>query len=333
MEVGPAVKAFRSVAPGRVCLFGEHQDYLGWPVVAGAIDLACQIRFTPTGNAPLRIHLPDIDGKAEWPNFPSSRPYPYLSAALGKEHLEGWSALVQSALPQRAGASSSTALVTSWTAGIHRARTSGTLAPEALADAAHFAEVRAHGEPGGRMDHLAIAHGGLHRFHFDGQQPEPISIPDAACLLIDTLQPKPTLHVLSQAATQRKKWVADPASAQSHSDRKLLEATHRNREVCWEGTEALIQGDLWAVGKAMTAHHAFLRDHLQVSTSGIESVLTAALKAGAYGGKLNGSGGGGTVVVLAPHSAVLAIESAVRAVHCVPYCVQLGAPGAHIVEE
>jgi galactokinase len=26
-------------APGRICLFGEHQDFLGLPVIAAVIDL------------------------------------------------------------------------------------------------------------------------------------------------------------------------------------------------------------------------------------------------------------------------------------------------------
>ena len=34
---------FVSFAPGRVCLFGEHQDYLGLPVIAAAIPLGCRM--------------------------------------------------------------------------------------------------------------------------------------------------------------------------------------------------------------------------------------------------------------------------------------------------
>ncbi|MEA1880927.1 MAG: galactokinase family protein, partial [Candidatus Marinimicrobia bacterium] len=29
--------------PGRICLFGEHQDYLGLPVIAMAISLRAKI--------------------------------------------------------------------------------------------------------------------------------------------------------------------------------------------------------------------------------------------------------------------------------------------------
>ena len=31
------------VTPGRICLFGEHQDYLGLPVIAMAISLRISI--------------------------------------------------------------------------------------------------------------------------------------------------------------------------------------------------------------------------------------------------------------------------------------------------
>jgi galactokinase len=30
-------------APGRICLFGEHQDYLGLPVITAAIDLRLEL--------------------------------------------------------------------------------------------------------------------------------------------------------------------------------------------------------------------------------------------------------------------------------------------------
>jgi galactokinase len=181
------------------------------------------------------------------------------------------------------------------------------------------------------MDHLAIAHGGLHAFHFDGTPPESLPLPDAACLLIDTQEPKQTLAVLARSKAARVRLVADPASATSTAERALLDATYASRDVSAEGTEALRRGDLPAVGAALNAHHAFLRDHLQVSTPRLEAVLAAALSHGAYGGKLNGSGGGGTAVVLAPPSRVPAISEAIRAAGGVPHLVQLGASGAHIL--
>ena len=58
------------------------------------------------------------------------------------------------------------------------------------------------------------------------------------------------------------------------------------------------------IGSLFTEHHAILCDALKVSTPKIESMLDAALDAGALGGKINGSGGGGCMFAYAPNNAV-----------------------------
>ena len=330
--MGVAVTGFVAEAPGRVCLFGEHQDYLGWPVVAGAIDLTCQIQFHRTPSNRLELDLPDIAAHAHWPGPPVGRPFDYLSAAWRAEPVTGWRATVRGTLPRAAGASSSTALVTAFVAGLAHAAGRAVAAAD-LACAAHHAEVTSQGEPGGQMDHLAIAHGGLHAFYFDGRPPERLPIPDAACLLIDTHEPKATLAILERAKARRIALVANPGAATSPADRALLAATEASRDHSAEGTAALRAGDLPSAGAALTAHHAFLRDTLGVSTPRLEAALEAALTHGAYGGKLNGSGGGGTAVVLAPHDRASQVMEAVRATGSTPYLVQLGAPGARIHPE
>ncbi len=40
-----ANRKFTVSAPGRVCLFGEHQDYLGMPSIVMAINLRCRIEI------------------------------------------------------------------------------------------------------------------------------------------------------------------------------------------------------------------------------------------------------------------------------------------------
>ena len=54
------------------------------------------------------------------------------------------------------------------------------------------------------------------------------------------------------------------------------------------------------LGKLMTLHHQILSEKLQVSAPKIDLMLASATSAGAYGGKIVGSGGGGCAVVLAP---------------------------------
>jgi galactokinase len=50
----------------------------------------------------------------------------------------------------------------------------------------------------------------------------------------------------------------------------------------------------------LNAQHAVLRDHLGISTDKIEAMIAAALDAGAFGAKINGSGGGGCMFAYAP---------------------------------
>ena len=53
-------------APGRVCLFGEHQDYLGLSVIAMAINLRMRISGKPRTNGLYRVDMPDIHSSDEF---------------------------------------------------------------------------------------------------------------------------------------------------------------------------------------------------------------------------------------------------------------------------
>ncbi len=54
------------------------------------------------------------------------------------------------------------------------------------------------------------------------------------------------------------------------------------------------------LGQLLNAHMANLRDGLGISTPIIDKILEIALAHGAYGGKFNGSGGGGCLYCYAP---------------------------------
>ncbi len=50
-----------SSAPGRICLFGEHQDYLGLDIIAGAINLRFRIQCIPGTDRLYYLKMPDIN--------------------------------------------------------------------------------------------------------------------------------------------------------------------------------------------------------------------------------------------------------------------------------
>ena len=48
-------------APARICFFGDHQDYLGLPVIAGTINRYIQINAIPNSDSQFFIQLLDLD--------------------------------------------------------------------------------------------------------------------------------------------------------------------------------------------------------------------------------------------------------------------------------
>ena len=57
----PIPAFIKASAPGRICLFGEHQDYLGLSVITAAIDLRIQVTGQAVPARRFTIHCPDID--------------------------------------------------------------------------------------------------------------------------------------------------------------------------------------------------------------------------------------------------------------------------------
>jgi len=164
---------YTATAPGRICLFGEHQDYLGLPVIAAAISLRLCIEVNvenPILNR-YRVILPDMAGEdlinTAMPIFYENR-RDYLRSAINVLREAGYSlpramtAVISSQIPIGAGSSSSSALTVAWTCALlHGSGRAEAFDPMSVARLAHRAEVLEFNESGGMMDQIIIAHGGI----------------------------------------------------------------------------------------------------------------------------------------------------------------------------
>lgn len=81
-------------------------------------------------------------------------------------------------------------------------------------------------------------------------------------------------------------------------------------ELVKKAKEAIENKEWETLGKCMNRNQDFLRE-LGVSTQSLESLISAALKAGAYGAKLSGAGGGDCMIALCPHEKIEAVKSAI----------------------
>jgi galactokinase len=328
-------------APGRICLFGEHQDFLGLPVIAAAIDLRIYIEGSRRGDSILRFDMPDIRAKDRIDlsrPVKYTRPRDYLRSCINVLRRKGWDSRIgydlriHSTIPIRAGVSSSSALVVAWIRFLLEISRGGeAYSPEDLARVAHQAEVVEFGEPGGMMDHFAASLGGM--IYVDCRPPfraERLPINLDGFVLGDSLEKKETLGVLSgskddvlEGLRALSRWHPGfdlhltPATEVSELiDRlpsqiaKKIRANLVNRDLMVEAVDMLRSGvDHRRLGDLLTRHHEQLRDGIGVSTPKIDRMLHAALSGGALGGKINGSGGGGCMFVYAPGNEDAAAES------------------------
>jgi len=83
---------------------------------------------------------------------------------------------------------------------------------------------------------------------------------------------------------------------------ELLDGTIKNRDITKKARGLLMNTPLphEMIGQLLTKHHGVLNNILKISTPKIDRMIDASLKAGAYGAKINGSGGGGCMFAYAP---------------------------------
>jgi galactokinase len=339
-----SLNSLKVSSPGRICLFGEHQDYLSLPVVSAAISLRVAVKGTRRKDSYISMRLPDI-GLTKRFRLNKTLRYTtkrdYFRSGVNVLHHQGYTfsngfnCEVRSEIPLKAGASSSSAMVAAWIqflALISDQRV--TLTQNECAYLAHQAEVVEFHEPGGMMDHYSSSYGGvLHLKFFPSLSVSSLKLPLKRFVLGDSQQPKNTRKVLSMVKNQITHIVRhirakhpdfslhtidindlpryNPLLTAAH--KALLHGTVRNRDITGKAIELLRKRPFneKRFSALLNEHQTILRDVLKISTPKIDAMLTAAVDAGAICGKINGSGGGGSMFVYAPehpHRIAEAIE-------------------------
>ena len=329
----PASAVLGVSAPGRLCLFGEHQDFLGLSVIACAVDVDIKISGTPRSGTRFVIDMPDIGTRDE---FDTAREVPYrerrdyIRSATnvvnrnGLRFTRGYDCEIRGTIPINAGTSSSSALTVAWISFLYATQT-GKLPEdrEVIARLAHLAEVVEFAEPGGMMDHYTSALGGL--LYIDCSVPitvDPLPAQLDGFVLGDSGEPKDTTGALGasrgsvEAGVQvlRKRIptfdirtaslgeVEPHLGEMSEDSAKRIVANLHNRDLCQEARRLLSRAEVdpSELGRLLLEHHKHLREGIGVSTPKLDRLIEASMKAGALGCKVNGSGGGGCMFAYAP---------------------------------
>ena len=225
---------------------------------------------------------------------------------------------------QFAGTSSSSALIVTWLNFLTQMSDQKiTLPPGKIAYHAWEAEVKEFNEPGGMMDHYSTALGGIIFLKFFPEiEFQKLNADLKTFVLGDSMEPKDTTTILARVKNQvldvsnnlSKKYnefslqtikldeLKQYKNELTDEQYDLLNGTIRNRDITYEALKALSAKELdhKFIGKLLNEHQDNLRDIQKISTPKIDRMLKAAMDSGAYGGKINGSGGGGCMFAYAP---------------------------------
>ncbi len=210
--------------PSRICLFGEHQDYLGLEVIASAVNLRFYATAEERDDKIIRIRIRDekfhylgaenTGGEYEEKIIDLSKPIvydkqrDYLKSVVnvllknGYKLERGYDITMDSEIPIGKGmCSSSTMIIVLIKTLLEMIDSPDKDDVNKIALLGFKAEVAEFNEPGGMMDHYTSAIGGLVHLKFnETTEVEKIdTVIPGSFILFDSLERKNTLKVLADA--------------------------------------------------------------------------------------------------------------------------------------
>jgi D-glycero-alpha-D-manno-heptose-7-phosphate kinase len=196
---------------------------------------------------------------------------------------------------------------------------------ERLAREASDIEIGRLGKPIGIQDQYIAAYGNLRFFEFcaDGQ------------VTVEKMDLDPELHrelshrfLLFFTGINRR---ADAVLAEQKSNiRDRMSVLREIKQMAYQAKSDLQNGDLDSFGSLL--HRSWeLKKRMagQISNGTIDDIYNAARKAGAVGGKITGAGGGGFILLYAPHEKHHAIRKALSELQELPF--QFEADGSKVI--
>ncbi len=344
-------------APGRICLFGDHQDYLGLPVIACAIDRYIKLTATPSEKRELHIYMPDINEERvieidKTITTLSNRDY-FASAMKVLARYEcipskGYTITIQGDIPVNAGLSSSSAVLVAWITFLLEAFGANVkVTPKLIAKLSYTAEVLEFEAPGGLMDQYTISLGKTIFLDTVTGNDTAITNEVESLIIGESGVPKETLEVLSQLGNYAKSSIEQVKKVHPDFDistatikdygryvnlvdeklQPIFFAAIKNYMITKEAFEVMQQEsiDIRLLGELMDAHHKELKEHLKITVPIIDAMIDGAKRGGALGAKIVGSGGGGCIVAIAsPGEEQLVIDGILAGGAAAAYKINIG---------
>ena len=321
-------KKIISKAPGRVCLFGDHQDYLGLPIIATTINNEIEIEATLNNDREFKIFKKDLESTDIIPiDFEhDSNEKDFFKIALNvlkdfecKPDI-GFDINITSKIPINSGLSSSSALIVAWVNFLLNTFTDHEVTSDLLAEISYRIEVLEVGGSGGKMDQYTIANGKT--IYLDTKTDSIIPFNHKLCDMIVGVsnQSKDTqglLKKLKENALKSIQIVSNHYEGFSFTNTDNLDlnkclsflddslkpffrAAVGNYRTTIKAKNEFQKDeiDIDKIADLINIHHSFLKNDLKITTPEIDDMVSIAMDNGSIGSKIVGSGGGGSIMCL-----------------------------------
>jgi mevalonate kinase len=124
--------------------------------------------------------------------------------------------------------------------------------------------------------------------------------------------------------------VGDVARKKSQNPEKVARIFAAVTKLVDETKKKIVESDWERVGRLFDFNQDYLRD-LGVSTEKLETLISAAKSAGAYGAKLSGAGGGDCMIAIAPPESFAKVKDAINSAGGTVIDVSTNVPGVTII--
>lgn len=311
-----------SSAPGKIILFGEHAVVYGRPALAVPItQVHVDVDISDSSRAGIWIDAPSVNLHAELNTLPSDHPlasvihnFLFLSrshpsplgvptgvlreGAGGEGKYPNLNIIITSTIPVASGLGSGAAV----TVALTRALSSHLGFPmidEEVNAFAYEIEKLHHGTPSG-IDNTVITYAKPVYF-IKGQGMETFNVGIPFTIIVgDTGISAPTKESVGDV---RKLWQADQAKWEMVFDRVGM--------IAKKARTSIERGRMKDLGEMMNRNHALLQE-MTVSSHELDTLVAAALNAGALGAKMSGGGRGGNMIALVTTENAEAVSSSLK---------------------
>jgi len=302
-----------------------------------AISLRAKIIGQKREDQQVIIHKPDMSESEKFPlnGLTYTKQRDYFKSGInicireGLVFSNGFECEITSKIPIQAGVGSSSAVMVNWLHFLSQmADTPVIWNAQKIGELAYKAEVLEFNEPGGMMDQYSTSMGHLLYLVFEPDISIKSLNPNLGTFVLgDSCEPKDTMSILQRCRDARIKIIQKlkgktpnfnihtsedvDLSLLSEEEKNIFRGTIKNRNILRKVLPELNREapEPALIGARLIEHHAVLRDVLKISTPKIEAMLDASLDAGALGGKINGSGGGGCMFAYAPKNAEIVAKA------------------------